>query len=118
MAVTNKLLSEYTNNHGCISDYRGNWFSSVCVMCDAYQVHRSTFMQRLKEGHTLKESLLGYKYPRKEPTVVGDAIPFKGEYYSSLSKLAVLEGVNPSLLIKKVVEGLSPEEAINFIHNK
>lgn len=112
MRRTLALPKIYVNEHGCVSDFRNNWFKTVGSMCKAYGVNRTTFIMRLKAGYPLKKSLLGIHFEGCLPSVRGDAVYFEGSYYPSISCTAQSLGISPHLILNRINQDMSLDEAV------
>lgn len=93
-----------------ITDHKGNKYSSILKMCEAYGINRSTYLQRIEKGLSVEDALtLPVETKRSGSRQIED---FKGIVYNSKKEMCEAYGIKYITLVNRMNLGWSLEDAL------
>lgn len=129
-ALTLELGVKRNNPKKTVSDHLGQAYPTTKEMCIAYNVHPSTYYDRIRNGYTTEEALTGDKKKVTPPQATDNAPPKKtspikeiatpvtdhlGNAYPSTSEMCRAYGIRFDTFKARLTSGKSLEEALTRI---
>ncbi len=94
-----------------VTDYKGEHYTSVKKMCEAYGVNQGTYYSRLNKGMTMEQALsVNPVRHQGRPTV--EVTDHKGQTFPSVKAMCDAYGVNYCTYRQRLGNGASLEEAL------
>ncbi len=101
-----KIVGRKRNKKAC-EDHKGNMYTSITEMCNAYGISTDTFKQRIREGWSLKDALT--TEVRSALVAVED---HKGNKYESKTAMCKAYGIDIRIFHARIDSGWTLEKAL------
>ncbi|QIR16606.1 hypothetical protein [Shewanella aestuarii] len=101
------------HNHIQPIRFNGSYFANKSLLARSYGVNPRTFLQRLRHGVPIVESLKSNRPPQK-----GLGCFFNGKVFNNIAELAHEYGVTPDALRSRIKNNWPLEEALELIPRK
>lgn len=94
-----------------VYDHKGNAYSSLVSLCEAYGISVTVYLYRIKSGWSVQKALTypvrRFKFKNKQPVY-----DFKGNAYNTQVDMCIHYGIDPSIYRYRIKAGWSVERAL------